>query len=178
MLCARLYAAEVDGALYRALIGRDLNALLEGTDLEWMEPERVQRGEAVALDELAEEYCRLFVGPVAECPPYASVQRGEALLGGRSRALFEELLARQALDARPEEARLGSPDHLAVMLSALASLLEDDRIAQHGESAARALLRMHLVPWMPEYARDSSARARCALYRTLATLTLAIAQSS
>src|SRR5947209_12857677 len=85
-LTARLFAAEVDVALYRALAAQDALGLLDA--------ELSAMGEARALEALAVEFCRLFLGPQPPCVPYASAHRGEALLGGRARTRLEACLHR------------------------------------------------------------------------------------
>jgi TorA maturation chaperone TorD len=75
-LTARLFMAEVDVALYRALAVQDALGLID-VELSAM-------GEEQALEALAVEFCRLFIGPQPLCVPYASAHRGEALLGGRA----------------------------------------------------------------------------------------------
>src|SRR5262249_59853653 len=109
-----LFAAEVDVALYRALHAHDPLGLLE-TELRGME-------EAHAIESLAVEFCRLFIGPQPLCVPYASAQRGEALLGGRARARLEDFLHRVGFLFDTVAMRLASPDHLAVELAVLAHL--------------------------------------------------------
>ncbi len=67
-LSARLFATEVDAALYRALLTQDALGLLDA-DLRALDEEQ-------ALDALGVEYCRLFIGPQPLCVPYASAQHG------------------------------------------------------------------------------------------------------
>ncbi len=71
-LTARLFAAEVDVALYRALAVQEALGLIDA--------ELYAMGEERALEALAVEFCRLFIGPQPPCVPYASAHRGEALL--------------------------------------------------------------------------------------------------
>src|SRR2546422_7066682 len=83
-LTARLFAAEVDVALYRALAVQDALGLIDA--------ELYAMGEERALEALAGEFFRLFFWPQPPCVPYASAHPGEALLGGRTRPRLEAFL--------------------------------------------------------------------------------------
>src|SRR5262249_15771721 len=115
-LTARLFAAEVDVALYRALTSQDTLGLIDA--------ELSAMGEEWALEALAVEFCRLFIGPQPTCIPYASAHRGEALLGGRARTRLEAFLRRVGFPFDVVAMRVASPDHLAVELAVLAYLYE------------------------------------------------------
>jgi len=157
-LTARLFAAEVDGALYRALRAQDPLGLLDA-ELRCLE-------EATALEILAVEFCRLFIGPQPRCVPYASAQRGEALLGGRARARLEDFLNRVGFVYDAAALRIASPDHLAVELAVLAHLYARDETAP----AIRAFLQEQVLPWVPAYCAQVVAAASRSLYRTAAEL--------
>lgn len=160
-LAARLFAAEVDATLYRALLLQDTLGLLDAS-LRAMD-------EARALDTLAVEFCRLFVGPRPVCAPYASAQRGEALLGGRAQKRLDAFLEGSGFTYDLTAWRLASPDHLALMLAALAYLYDRAETA-----AAHELLHEHLLPWVPAYCEQVEAATRLGFYRTAARLVLAV----
>jgi len=160
-LTARLFAAEVDVALYRALVTQDTLGLID-TDL-------VALGEARALEALAVEFCRLFVGPQPLCVPYASAYRGEALLGGRARTRLEAFLHRVGFPFDAGAMRLASPDHLAVELAVLAHLYGGTDTA-----AVREFLGEYVLPWAPAYCAQVAAASALGLYRTTARLVAAL----
>lgn len=89
---------------------------------------------------------------VFELPPYASVYLGaEGMLGGEARDRVAGFF--RALSVTPP----AEPDHLVVLLHAAADLaraeaaaVTPDRVAQHRRARA-ALLREHLLPWLPAY---------------------------
>jgi TorA maturation chaperone TorD len=157
-LTARLFAAEVDVALYRALLAQDPLGLLEA--------ELRRMSEAQALETLAVEFCRLFIGPQPLCVPYASAQRGDALLGGRARTRLEDFMHRVGFVYDADALRLASPDHLAVELAVLAHLYALEETAP----AVRAFLQEHMLPWVPTYCAHVAAVATLSLYRTAAQL--------
>lgn len=159
LLVARLFRDEVDAPLYRQLLATQSAAL------PWLEPALTELPEARALEALAVEYCRLFIGPNPVCPPFASVARGEALLGGRARATLDELLAAHdlAIDA---DARIASPDHIAVVYALLAELSDRDAI--------RECLRRLVLPWVPQWLATLERETARTLFRTLARLATAL----
>src|SRR5438128_611768 len=138
-LTARLFAAEVDVALYRALVAQDTLGLIDA--------KLSTLGEERALEALAVEFCQLFVGPQPRCVPYASAHRGEALLGGRARTRLEAFLRRVGFASDEVAMRIASPDHLAVELAVLAHLYTLTDTAD----TVREFLYDHVLPWAPAY---------------------------
>jgi TorA maturation chaperone TorD len=160
-LTARLFAAEVDAVLYRALAAQDALGLIDAA-LSAM-------GEARALEALAVEFCRLFIGPQPLCVPYASAYRGEALLGGRARTRLEAFLRRVGFTFDAVAMRIASPDHLAVELAVLAHLY-----ARTDTAAIHEFLRDHVLPWAPAYCEQVASVAALGFYRTAARLVAAL----
>jgi TorA maturation chaperone TorD len=160
-LTARLFAAEVDMALYRALAAQDALGLIDA--------ELAALGEARALEALAVEFCRLFLGPQPPCVPYASAHRGEALLGGRARTRLEAFLHRVGFTCDAVAMRVASLDHLAVELAVLAHLY-----ARMDTAAVGVFLSEHVLPWAPAYCERVAAAATLGFYRTAARLVAAL----
>ena len=160
-LTARLFAAEVDVALYRALAAQDALGLIDA-ELSTM-------GEERALEALAVEFCRLFIGPQPLCVPYASAYRGEALLGGRARTRLEAFLHRVGFTFDAVAMRIASPDHVAVELAVLAHLY-----AHTDTAAVREFLGDHVLPWAPAYCEHIATVATLGFYRTTARLVAAL----
>jgi len=163
-LLARLFAGEPDLALYRQLCA------VEHPTLTWVEPALLALPEAHAVEALAVEYCRLFIGPQPVSPPYASAQGGEVLLGGRPRTRLEAFLARHGVPAPDLAWRIASPDHIAVELAVLARLYAGDAPA----AVVQELLTQHLWPWAPAWLADVASATRYQLYRTAARLGMAL----
>ena len=163
-LLARLFAGEPDLALYRQL------RVVEHPALTWVEPSLLAHPEARAVEALAVEYCRLFVGPQPACPPYASAQGGEVLLGGRPRTRLDAFLVRHGVPAPDPGWRIASPDHIAVELAVLARLYAGDAPA----ALVQELLTQHLWPWAPAWLAHVASASRYQLYRTAAQLGVAL----
>ena len=161
-LTARLFAAEVDAALYRALAAQDALGLIDA--------ELSAMGEARALEMLAIEFCRLFIGPQPLCVPYASAYRGEALLGGRARTRLEAFLHRIGFTFDAVAMRIASPDHLAVELAVLAYLYARTDTA----ATIHEFLCDHALPWVPAYCEQVASVAALDFYRTAARLVAAL----
>lgn len=150
-LASRLLASEIDAALLARLHEAGL-----------LDEELVALPKREALDTLATEFCRLVIGPDPVCLPYASVQRGETLLGSRAEQEVTAFVRRHGLDITlaPDVAVL-THDHLSVQLALLAHLhsaatrCEDvPRAAitvppgsNHAPAAAAELVERHLAPW-------------------------------
>ena len=161
-LASRIFAQEVDLPLYEQLCAGRPDAY----NLVLIEPELVEEGPDAALEALAVEYCQLFVAPRSPCSPYASIQRGERILGGRARDALESFMTSHGIEIE-ERARIASPDHAAVMLGVLAHLADDaDTDAAYAE-----FLRDQVLPWIPRFLANVRRQAGRALYRTAAALT-------
>lgn len=167
-LAARVFAAEIDEPLYRHFSSALIETLCRKSGLVFIEPELAALGADRAVEELAVEYCRLFIGPQPRCTPYASAARGEALLGGRARTELESLMRSRGISLA-DEARIASPDHAAVELSVLAHAYGDG-----DESGAAGFLRDHVLPWMPSFLAAVEGESRRDLYRSVARLTAAL----
>ncbi len=180
-LGARIFAVEVDGELLRRLASSGLAGAGHPDGLGLLDDDIASLDEHDAIEELAAEYCRLFIGPHPTCPPYASTQRGEALLGGRAGARVLGFLERHGLELTGCAAlHIASPDHVAVPLAVLATLYAeaaaapDETSAAAAWSAAQELLVQSVLPWMPGYLATVASSARREPYRSVPRLLAAL----
>lgn len=174
LLASRLLAEEIDVPLYRSLLAS------EGTSAGPAVVDETIRhlDEDQAVQALAVEFCRLFVGPRPVCPPYESVQRGEVTVGGRAESRMKAFMAREGVEVtlRPGLAVLTS-DHLAVQLAVLHRLSDPARppaAADTGGPEADPVgefLTRHLLPWAPAYLRELQSASALEPYRSVAGLT-------
>lgn len=176
VLSSRLLAHEVDATLYRTLVSAPMDDLWTDTDLTFVEPALRAVDEEQALEALAVEYCRLFIGPLPPCIPYESSQREDALLGGKPRRKLEDFMERHGLVFDGADA-VASVDHVAVELAMLAQLYgvaADETVdAADREEALKAvheLLSVHVLPWAPRFFAQLAASSEHALYRTVAII--------
>jgi TorA maturation chaperone TorD len=128
--------------------------------------------EGPSLDELLDEYERLFVGPGrTPCPPYESLwlpdqaKLEQGRLMGSASAAVTDLYRDLRLDLTTGAHEL--PDHIAVEWEALAYALRS------GEAyAAGVLLDEHLRVWLPGFCDAVQEHARVPFYSALAAVTL------
>lgn len=160
-LAARTFAAEVDPPFHRALAGLCGAPWLAGADL------LPATGGPEAVEALAVEYCRLFVGPRPACPPYASARAAGAPAARRIRAFLGE----RGLEPRPPPgAPIADHDHASVGLAVLAELCTrppaDGGYAYFRDSC--------LAPWLPGFLCDVERSSVCGPYGPVAGLTAAV----
>jgi TorA maturation chaperone TorD len=156
-LASRLLASEIDAPLHERLRGV---GMLDDPP--------------ATVDDLAAEFCRLFVGPRPVCMPYASARGPAPALRAEPEQRFIRFLSGCGLAATAPGARLLGQDHLAVELAVLAHLYDRVVSAPASEDAAvvrghaRTLATEHLLPWAAEAADELAAAARLAPYTTVA----------
>ncbi len=118
-------------------------------------------GSAGALEALAVEYCRLFIGPSGHLPPVESVCLGEGCFFGSS---TQSVLAfYNSVGITPLRGTNVPPDHISMELDCLAILEESGR---HYEATAFA--RNHLLRWLPTLVGHVVQHAQAPFYRAWA----------
>ncbi|OLZ50167.1 TorD/DmsD family molecular chaperone [Amycolatopsis keratiniphila] len=168
-LAARLFAYEIDADLYHAMAR---NPITTETGI-LAAPASITQSEAEVLEDMAAEFCRLFIGPQPECPPYASAHAGEVKLGGQAARRIDEFMARHGV--HPEighQPAVLEHDHLSVELALLAHFCElaASNSSHDSLGAARELVLDHLWPWADGYLDNLAALARHSPYGALAGL--------
>jgi TorA maturation chaperone TorD len=177
-LAVRLFGAEIDAPLFSRLLQVEQGQVgaLHAPRIVLLDAALASLSPRAALEELSVEFCRLFVGPNPCCPPYASVQRNGLLLGGRTARDLESFMTRAGIELSTSNA-FASTDHLAVQLSTLALLDEQEALGERHDQACSELLLGHLLPWAPAYLRAVAVAASWAPYRTLSAVTAGILET-
>ncbi|MSO58580.1 MAG: hypothetical protein EXQ77_06035 [Thermoleophilia bacterium] len=152
-LGARLFASELDAALLAGLRAGPFAAHLA---LDAANPPPLH----TELEDLAVEYCRLFVMPDAPCPPNVAAMRHEPMLGGRA---SRELLVQLEVHGYESVAAIHG-DHVASYLELAAELPPEAR---------SAFLRPHRA-WLRTYFLDVEEATTVGLYRGAARLVVAL----
>jgi len=112
---------------------------------------------------LAEEFTRLFEGPVGRHPPLAGLACGDdEFLGPRARELIE---AYRSADLEPDPTSGLLPDHLSVELDFVATLLERGQAKDAAEFVAR-----HMANWVPAWIDGVGAATGMEFYRVAGSL--------
>ncbi|GAA1431264.1 hypothetical protein GCM10009601_50080 [Streptomyces thermospinosisporus] len=183
-LAVRLLSSEIDLLLYRQMLNADAHTRDDHRPLA--DPALAEKPEGEALEELAAEFCRLFIGPQPVCPPYASAHQGEVKLGGRSARDIDAFMEQYQLKPvlRPQDAVVDH-DHLAVGLSLLAHLYriavgtaDSDLTTEQAWHAAHELLHVHIWPWADTYLKQLETTAVLAPYTTIAHLVRRVLQEA
>lgn len=155
-LFASIFQREVDGPLLKELISRrdELPDVLGEDPLPGLSPDNVD----AAVEDLAVEYCRLFVGPHGHMAPVESIARGEGRYWGPSTEAVADFYRSAGLAPLSEMNLL--PDHLSMELDCLALLEEAGR----GEEAV-TFAREHVLQWLPTLAKHVLTSATMVFYR-------------
>ena len=133
-----------------------------------------------ALEALAIEYTRLFIGPGGHIAPYAAIYLGGegASLWGPETVWVKGFIENAGFHYRPDYHDL--PDHIAVELEFMQEILarEAKALNKGDGDEAEALRRIeeefltrHLVKWVPEFCRRIEGEAELPLYKAIAVLT-------
>lgn len=164
-LLARLWLREVDAELVESLEATDFCAAFVAAG--GVAPAMEQ------LDDLASEYCRLFVGPKEHLPPYQSVwEKGELQSEVTSSASqFAELLGYRL----PPKCPHTLSDHLGVQLDMMGKALQLNRVLSPQDhdlasEVAAEFYSRHLT-WPNRLLDAAAERATSEFYRRTITMT-------
>ena len=167
-LLARLWQRELDSATLDKLQRAPLREayLAAGGSV----PQQI---DAALLDELASDYCQLFLGPRGHVPPYQSVWT-EGRFHGAAVASLREYFA--LLTTRQWE-DVEMPDHIAIAFEVMAYLLEqlqpsDCTASQQAATLdlTAAFFRDH-VAWIEPLCAAAGQRAQTQFYRDMIRVT-------
>ena len=123
-------------------------AVLSGLDLDDKE---------AAMEALAVEYCRVFIGPSGHMPPVESVALGEGRFWGPSTQEVADFYEAMGI-AVDRDCRM-VPDHISMELDCLAILEERQQSNEAGTFA-----REHVLRWLPGLVDHVEKRATLAFY--------------
>lgn len=155
-LFGSVFQREADRRLLEQIEARrgELSAVLEGDPLDGLDMDDPDG----AVETLAAEYCRVFIGPRGHLHPVESVVLGEGRFWGPSTEKVAEFYKAAGL-APAEDSRM-LPDHISMELDCLAQLEEGDR---HDEAVAFA--RGHILRWLPALTQHVQHVATTAFYQ-------------
>lgn len=139
----------------------------------WEKVDKLLEAARLAQDRWVGEYERLFVGPAqVPCPPYEAVWRTDrpkheqGTVTGQSTDQIKSLYRMLRLKPRPGEVEL--TDHIAVELEVLAYSWNSGA----SQKLTQALLKEHLLVWLPAFCAAVGKNSETEYYRILAGLTL------
>ncbi len=174
---ARLWLSELDAEVLRDFAADDLR------DAYLRVGGAVPAEDEATLDELAADYCQLFIGPVGHLLPYQSVWQEDQLQGraAQSTTRFRELVGNSYVTPP----RNTPADHLGVQLDIWSWLVEfsrfhgeadrdgtaeGDSLAHQWHEIAEEFGRRHLA-WPAALLGAVRAQAQTSFYRQLAVVT-------
>jgi len=154
-LFASVFEREVSADLLGQIEARrqPLIGVLGGDPLAGLE----QHETGAAIEALAVEYCRLFIGPTGHLPPVESVVLGEGRFWGPSTETVAKFYKVAGLAPR-QQTRV-FPDHLSMELDCLA-ILEEAGLHEDADAFARE----HPLRWLPRLAEHVAANATMGFY--------------
>jgi TorA maturation chaperone TorD len=135
------------------------------------------------LNALAEDYTKLFVGPVRHIPPYESVhhKRDDGDWGafwGKSTVEVKKFMESAGLRYKFEYS--GIPDHISVELDFMREVTKEEVQAWAAKEIERIyyclsteneFINKHLSKWVPEFCDKVIAQAGLSFYREIAKAT-------
>ncbi|KKM09501.1 hypothetical protein SY88_17950 [Clostridiales bacterium PH28_bin88] len=184
-MLASLYLREVCVEQLKAMSELDMQGVMKDMGLD-LSGEFYQHPVEQVVEELAVEYCRLFIGPGIHFPPYESVYAGEFVAGGGIKGL---LWGEAAVEVNRfirecglefDASYRGLPDHLGVELDLMGQLAAWEASAWSEGDAGDArmavelqsrFMKDHLVKWVPDYCQQLAGAARVPFYREMSLLT-------
>ena len=183
-LLRRVFSHEVDEALlawvqaqegqgFWTELGLDVGDALASADSDAL------------IEQLAVDFCRLFVTSGAAGTPHESAQRGTAgaplgrisLLWGDAASATRRLCREAGFELDDEANRI--PDALTAQFEFMERLAEAEAAAREAGCSAdvqrlqdlqRRMLSEHLVRWVPAYGRKLMSRAETGFYRAMLDL--------
>jgi putative dimethyl sulfoxide reductase chaperone len=131
------------------------------------------------LDELAQEFTRLFIGPGGHIPPYAGIHLGGdwASLWGPDTVWVKDFIENAGFSYRTDYNDL--PDHISVELEFMRELTAREAAALEafdmGETTRlrgieSAFINEHLLRWIPAFCDRVSSHAEKQFYKGMAGL--------
>jgi len=172
LLFAKIYQAEADATLLSELLEPSvIEAFADtGTDLKAIipEPDRQQ-----FIDQLAEEYTRLFLGPGHHVSPHESVQleNGDSRLWGKETGIVKRFIEAAGFDYGDSFQDI--PDHISIELEFLGHLAsrEAKALDEGDEQSVQAIrqwqykfLAEHLGLWVNRFVQTVKASASSEFY--------------
>lgn len=183
-LLRRVVSDEVDAPFLEWCREQEQRGLWSSLNLPLGEGLSAGNSEAV-VEELAADFCHLFVTSGVAGSPHESVHAGSSgegrpLLWGDAASAVKQLYREAGFELDEEAHRL--PDALTVELEFMERLAaEEARVSGERETERlrelqTRMLRDHLARWVPPYARSLSGRAGSGFYDSMLNLMAAFVE--
>jgi len=176
-LLARIWLSEVDRELLLALTGSQLKDVFQAAGGQLPAGAHERPIEPI-IDQLASEYCRLFIGPRGHLPPYQSFWEAGEFQAEPAVAMIR--FSKQVGYPTPDSGHQVMPDHLGRQLDLMGFLLQtiDGQAAASTTSASSVpLFRLtsqyfqnHLA-WSGPLLLAVKQQTTCKFYQSICSLT-------
>ena len=178
-LLAALYRGEPTATLLKEISAPEFQAAIDAAGAE-LQTNTGPGSEEGALEALAVEYTRLFIGPGGHIAPYAAIYLGGegASLWGPETVWVKGYIQDAGFDYKPDYHDL--PDHISVELEFMQEIIaREARALEKGDAAEAGDLRRieeefltrHLIKWVPGFCRKIEGEAELPFYKEIAVLT-------
>lgn len=184
-LLASVFRAEPDTDLIRQLRSPEMSETLMGLGID-LGPQFKESSEARLMEDLAQEFTRLFLGPGPHISPYESIHAdGEnptaGQLWGRPAAEVKAFIEEAGLLYADDFHEL--PDHISAELEFMQKLADHEaRLWEEGQDAQaqqcllieKRFFDEHLSQWVPRFCEKVVVKAEADFYRQMAILTIKV----
>jgi TorA maturation chaperone TorD len=185
-MLASAFLKEPDPNMIRYFRGSEVGEILKELNLS-LGKAFLHEQEEVLIEQLAEEYARLFLVPPFHIPPYESFYVGglhdseetfEPSLQGKAAKEVQAFYGEHGLTFSEDSRQL--PDHIGIELEALRVLCEleaqsaaqgDGDAVRHCRALARRFLTEHPCRWVPAFGDQIQERTENPFYGVLAQMT-------
>ena len=185
-LLSEIYRKEITHEFLQKLRDKKLNAALK--DLGIVFSDLFENDEKQLIEDLAVEYCRLFIGPGPHIPPFESAHHGtfskdgglSGLLWGNETIKVKKFYEKLNLKVL-EDAEINIPDHIAVELEVMQHLCGKELECRNdGDPSSelkkylgleREFISEHLIQWIPGFCDAVIKSSSIKFYKSIAELT-------
>ena len=180
-LLSRAFREEPDAEFLVAVNADGMNSLLHAISCQ-LDTTAFRIAGETCLEELAVEFCRLFVGPEVLVAPYESVHRNESgnsgQLWGDSTVEVNNLV--ESLGLCYSADRFPLPDHISVEFELMCRLLDAEALAHRKADTASVttafeiqdvFFNEHIKVWVPSFCERLQATTSSPFYSAMSVLT-------
>ncbi len=179
---ARMYSKEVSQSLLDKIREPKFLSMLSEIGARF-DDDFSKKADNGLVEDLAEEYTRLFLGPGKHISPHESVHHERddndwGRLWGQSTVEVKKFIESAGLSYKPEYS--GLPDHISVEFEFMQELAKEEASAWKKNDTARAqycrqieqkFMDWHMSRWIPGFCDKVMSEAEMTLYKEMARVT-------
>ncbi len=184
---ARVYRKELTSDMLSQLRGPQFTEVLSDMGVQ-LGDEFMSRSDDELIEDYAEEYTRLFLGPGKHISPHESIhyERDDGDWGrhwGASTVEVKKFV--ESLGLQYKESDTSIPDHISVELELMQKIItkekevwsdNDGKDVLHYLKIEKMFMEDHIIKWIPRFCDEITADAELSFYREMAGLTKSFIQ--